>query len=340
MDRSLLAVHYPASRLLSIYTIARIPTEDTLRVYPAVHMAAMSACAISAFRHSVLDLLIVGPDGTLAVLTHGTRVINLKLNPRPIWATDPGNDGACETQLPGNDDVMPVDDPSDDSMHSAHSVIDKEKIIGVGDPLHNSFTIRFKNGTTTRSKIAYMPRDQLTNTCFIVLSFALTSQRAFDLHLSWLHKVSELGGVMENDEEWQCFVDALCELLNVESPNSRRMSISRHSGTWEALAHSVSNARFENDRVLELLDSPFLSYPQYAQPPPVPAEDIDSCLLALHLLAESYKLKTDAVHAFLPRLARLLISIARAIRPEWADYWVRVFPENVEGWADPKRQSK
>ncbi|GJJ10443.1 hypothetical protein Clacol_004669 [Clathrus columnatus] len=235
---------------------------------------------------------------------------------------------------------MPVDEPSDVLMHSIHSFIDKERIVGVSEPLHNSVTIHFEDGTTTRSKIEYIHRDELTKTCFVALSFALTTQRAFDLHLSWLHKVSALNGLAENDEEWECFVDAVCDLLKVESPNHRKANVATFSTAWEALAYSTSNARFENDRVLELLDLPFMPSQQSTGPPPLPAEDIDPCLLALHLLAEGYKLKTDAVHAFLPRLARLLIALARTIRPEWADYWARVFPENLQGWADPKRETE
>lgn len=334
-DRSLLAIHFPASRVLSIFQIARVPAEETLRVYPVFPLPAISACAISAFRHSVLDLLIVNPDGTLSILTHGTRIINVKLGPRPLWATLP----EYGLESVGSDDMMPVDD-LDVSMQSAHSIIDKEKVVAVGEPLHNSFTIHFENGSTTRSKIIYMPRDQLTHTCFIILSFALTESRAFELHVAWLHKISELGGVMENDEEWLCFVDTLCQLLNVELPNHRTINSPPQPGTWEALAYSTSNARFKHDPVLELLDSPFEPYRRYDRPPPVPADDIDPCLMALHLLAESYKLKMDAVHAFLPRLARLLIALGRAVRPEWSDYWVRIFPEHYEGWVNYKRESE
>ena len=69
-----------------------------------------------------------------------------------------------------------------------------------------------------------------------------------------------------------------------------------------------------------------------------PHEDIVPCLLALHTLGESYKLRNDAVHALLPRLAKLLVALGQAARPEWADHWVRLFPDILEGWADPRRQ--
>ncbi|KAF8515724.1 hypothetical protein BU17DRAFT_51474 [Hysterangium stoloniferum] len=303
LDRSLLAFHFPGHKILSIYTLARVPAEDTLRLYPPMHIPALSAVAVSALRSTILDLLIVKPDNTLAIFTHGTRL---------------ADDGA-----------------SDISMRS---LVDKEKIVKLSEPLHASVTVHFEDGSTTRTKMECVPHDQLTGKCFWVLSFALMGQRAFDLQRLWLAKWSAVEAVEEGDGEWICFVDAVCELLKVESPYPHHGVILSVPGSWEALAFSHSHTRLQDDVVIASLDAPFAQRRTYTNPPQKPAEDTDMCLLALHLLGESFKLKTDAVHAFLPRLAKLLIALGRAIRPEWADYWARLYPENIEGWANPKRE--
>ena len=348
LERSLLAVHFPAVQLLSIYTLARIPAEDTLRVYPAVHIPALSAASISAFRGPILDLLIVKPDNSLAVLTHGVRMVDVSLSPHEIPASKSARRRAgvsmSSPKSSHAEDAMSVDESmpagaGDDSDASMHSIIDKNKIVGISEPLHGAATIHFEDGNTTRTRFACIPRDQLTSHCFWALSYALTGPRAFALHCSWLAKWSTIGASDADEDEWTCFVTALCELVDIPSPYTFEVAAETNQDPWDALAYSASHQRLENDLVFRLLNAPFSARRTPVKPSTAkPHEDVVPCLLALHTLGESYKLKTDAAYGFLPRLARLLIALGRAARPEWADHWVRLFPDVLEGWADPKRQ--
>lgn len=316
LDRSLFAVHFPVSRTLTVYTLARIPADDTLRLYPPVkQIEATSAVAVSAFRNpSLLDLVWVRKDGSLSALMHGTKEVKLDVE-------------GLEAQ--GEDGDMSVD--------SDTSLIDTHKITHLSSPLYSSFIMHFSNGTSSFTNFnSAIPNDLLTRMAFRTLSFALSVERACDLQIRWLwhrreHCVSE-------DREWVCFCNALCELLHVESPHRAIEPI--HDSRFSSLGPPSSYAHLLDDPVLDFLDIPFVPYPTFTAPPPKPHADVDPCLLALHLLAESYKLKVNCIGALLPRLSKLLIALARSTRPEWADYWVRMFPENPEGWADPKRDSQ
>jgi anaphase-promoting complex subunit 1 len=349
LDRALLAIHFH-SRILSIYTLARTPSADTLHVSPALHTLALSATRITGFRGHVSDLLIVKPDNTLTVFTHGIRQVSLRLAPRQAPSSPFGTQTSdAAIQVPNaigeTDDVMSVDGStptSGDDNHSdvsMHSVIDKEKIVAVSEPLHTSVTVHFEDGSTTRTRLIANSHDFLTSQCFTVLSYALTGPRAFALNCSWLEKWRATGPSDEGDEEWTCFVDAICEMFDIRSPYHVEGATGATPGTWEALAYSASHERLEHDAVFKYLDASFrpqrpIIEPAKKQPHP----DIVPCLHALHILGEHYKLMNDAINSYLPRLAKLLIVLGQAARPEWADYWVRLFPDIYEGWADPKRQ--
>lgn len=340
-------------KMLSLYTLARIPAADTLRLYPANHIPALSATAISAFRGPLLDLLIVKLDNTLAILTHGLRIVNVRFAPRefpssslstdtPDAATHAPNVLSANVQA---DDAMSEDEfapAGGDDAHSdvsMRSIIDKEKIVAVSEPLHSSVTVHFEGGGTTRTKLVAATHDHLTGQCFSVLSYALTGPRAFALHCLWIEKWKACGASDANDEEWKCFVDALCEMVEIRSPYHVEDAPQATPGSWEDLAYSASHERLEHDVVFKCLDAPFRPRRPVIQPPKkAPHPDIVPSLLALHTLGESYKLKNDAVYACLPRLATLLVALGQAARPEWADHWVRLFPDIYEGWADPKRQ--
>ncbi|KIJ25699.1 hypothetical protein M422DRAFT_77064 [Sphaerobolus stellatus SS14] len=350
LDRCLFALHFPLKQVLSVYTLVRVPAEDTFRLYPAVHFAAVSAVTINGFRgRGISDLVIVKPDGKMAILTHGIRLVEVKMGPRPYWLepkeTKPGP-GPARRQPQADDDAMSVDDSlfkgdatSDTSMNS---IIDKEKVVSVSHPVNNTFSVHFEDGVTTRTKLMPPEPDELTQTCFHVLSFALTPPRAFQLHVDWMSKWEDTAYADDNEQAWTCFVNVLCGMFDIDSPYLN-LAKERHKlqpGSWEALAFTASHDRFQDDCVLEMLDAPFRTKPLDNKPPRKPTQDAEQCLFALHLLAESYKINNDAVQMLLPRLARLLITLGRAVRPEWADYWVRMFPENAEGWMDPKREDQ
>jgi anaphase-promoting complex subunit 1 len=344
LERSFLAIHFASVKKLSIFMLARIPAEDTLRVYPATTVPALSIVATVAFRAPLLDLLVVKPDNTLAMLTHGLRIVDIQLGPRQIplprfgtrtFGSDLGSGNAMSVDEPSSTS-RDGDDRSDASMHS---IIDKKKIVAVSEPLHNAVTIHFEDGSTTRTKFVASARDQLTVQCLYALSYALTGSRAFMLQSLWIAKWQARGASDADDDEWKCFVDALCGMVGVQSPYHIEDATRVAPDSWEALAYSASHERLEHDVVFRSLDAPFRSQPINVKPPmKKPHEDIVPCLLALHTLGESYKLNNDAIRAYLPRLAKLIIALGQAARPEWADHWVRLFPDILEGWADPRRQ--
>lgn len=350
LDRAHLAIHCPSMQVVSIYTLARIPSLDTLRLYPAFHMQALSVTTITGFRGHVLDLLVVKPDNTLTILTHGMRPVSIRLAPRQSLSSPPGTrtpDAATQASNPVGevDDSMSVDESTPtggDDFHSdvsMHTVIDKEKIVAVSEPLHTSVTVHFEDGSTTRTRIIANAHDFLTHQCFSVLSYALTAPRAFTLYCSWLAKWKASGSSDEGDEEWKCFVDAICEMFDIRSPYHVEGATQVAPGSWEALAYSASHERLEHDAVFKCLDAPFCRQRPVLEPPKKkPHPDIVPCLHALHVLGEGYKLTNDAIASLCPRLAKLLIALGRAARPEWADYWVRLVPDIYEGWADPKRE--
>jgi len=68
-----------------------------------------------------------------------------------------------------------------------------------------------------------------------------------------------------------------------------------------------------------------------------PHPEAEAALFALHFLAESFKLRMDVMHKWLPKLVELVFVLGKVIRPEWADHWLRIRVECMDGWTDPKR---
>jgi len=123
-------------------------------------------------------------------------------------------------------------------------------------------------------------------------------------------------------------VETICEVYDIDSPYTitDEAAIKITSGTFASLAYSLSHTRFFTDLALELLQHPFPSLPPPPNTPPLrkPQPEVQAALFALHLLAEGFKLRMDAMQKWLPKLAELVIVLGRLIRPEWADYWRRM----------------
>lgn len=277
--------------------------DGTLKVDPMSTLPALSVAPIRATRLTVLDLLLVKPNNTLVLLTHGLREIRLK----------------PEIPLEVKGDLMSIDGfPS-------------REIVSVSDPCGSSISAVFGDGSSARASINLAPQDDLTHRCFQILAMALPTELAFSLRLKFLHLWSERGLSTAENVEFHCFSESLYSLFNVGG--YRELS---SSSSWQDLSRSISHQEFREDVALKGLWLPANhTYPAFTKHSTrKPHSLLGAVLNGLHSLAEEIRMSINQQHSLF-RLVPVICRIALIIRPEWADYWKRFCPDAFAGWSTP-----
>jgi anaphase-promoting complex subunit 1 len=311
VERSMFGVCLRETKSLRIMSICR-QDDKTLKVDAISTLRALSVAPIRATRPNVLDLLLLKPDHTLILLTHGLHEISIK----PEIRLGAENDAA----------TIPIDiQPSPTSIHSIQSVL----VVAIKNPSFSSITAVFSDGSCARACIDLSPQDDLTLRCFQTLAMALPTELAFSLRLKFLHLWSEQNLSTATDTEFRCFSRALYTLFNIGCSR-----VTESSMLWQDLPQTNSHEEFREDVALQGLQLPPLPiiYSSTKAPARKPHPLLGAVLNALHSLAEELRV-TRNHHRALFKLVPVICRIARVVRPEWADYWTRFCPDVVSEWS-------
>ncbi|OBZ68319.1 Anaphase-promoting complex subunit 1, partial [Grifola frondosa] len=305
-NRSLIGICLPATQTLLVFSLTK--QEDlTMAVKLDTRLSATCIISIRATRETVRDLLILKPDGHLAILTHGTLQL-------PLQLTDPVRETAASN------------DASEDKA---------KHIISFSDSIQSSVTLKYSDGSRVRLSLNLIPPDSLTNQCLLMLAMILPADSFFSLHSLFLHKWSLESLPTAEGVAFDSFALALCELFDVEvvEEEGSDKSGSKPIDAWDALATTYSSSRFREDPVLLHLRLPTAPTTPIAvkKSPQKPHRYLSSILYALHQVAEDQRLSLDG-YKDLYKLVPIVCRFALIIRPEWADYWKRLCPDALDEW--------
>ncbi|KAJ7659935.1 hypothetical protein B0H17DRAFT_1212739 [Mycena rosella] len=312
--RSLLFIHFPASRSLLLFSLY-IGQDNTLRLKFLSQLPALGAASLRITRDSVWDLLVLKPDHELVVLTHGNREL-------PLAVKFSGLDSA----------VIDVD-------LAQHASGRQVQVVGLKRDSFHSATLLFDDGQRRRQQrvcINLVPTDYLTSQTLQILALSLPEDIFFELHRSFLEEWSSRGWRASDGIEFESLTSALYHTFEL-----RQLPDSTMGGDlWSLLSKSPSHDRFREDPALRILSRPQPPLNTIAFDAEAPLQSpqrkmlLAPILYALHTLAEDLRLRIDHYQP-LTRLAPVICTVALVIRPEWADYWKRLCPDAMAGWPHP-----
>ena len=261
-------------------------------------MQATSVAPVRSTRPTVKDLLLVKPDGSLSILTHGMRQISIK---------------PCEKSTQWATYEMKVDVGSRSTS---------PKVARVEERTESCATFVTESGENMYGSIAFSPPDILVHRCFEVLAMALPPEFTFAIRLEFLHLWHEQGLFTIGDTVLICFRRALFKVLHINDPDPEPTIFS-----WSSLSQSHLFEDLNEDVSLQALDYPpvrknTLTDFHIIKPHPLAG----AALNALHHLAEDMRVNLEQQLLVL-RIVPIICTIALVVRPEWADYWKRLCPD-------------
>jgi anaphase-promoting complex subunit 1 len=160
-------------------------------------MQATSVAPVRSTRPTVKDLLLVKPDGSLGILTHGIRQVSIQ--PRI-----------------GNTERTPSEMEVDAGSRSTASL----KVARVEERTESYATFVMENGEKMYGSLAFSSPDILVHRCFEVLAMALPSELAFAIRFEFLHLWHEQGLFTMEDTVLVCFRRALFKNPSHQRPRS------------------------------------------------------------------------------------------------------------------------
>lgn len=263
-------------------------------------MQATSVAPVRSTRPTVKDLLLVKPDGSLGILTHGMRQINIQ-----PYA---GNAQRASHEMP-----VEVESRSTTNL----------KVVRVEERTESRATFVTESGEKMYGSLAFSSPDILVHRCFEVLAMSLPSELTFTIRLEFLHLWHEQGLFTIGDTVFVCFRRALFNVLHINDSDPEPTILS-----WGNLSQSHLFEDLDEDASLQSL----------ARPPPVqkraltdfhiikPHPLAGAALNALHHLAEDMRINLEQQILVL-RIVPVICMMALVVRPEWADYWKRLCPD-------------
>lgn len=299
IQRSLLSVCFPNAQLLRTVAVCK-QDEGYMKIELLQDMQATSVAPVRSTRPTVKDLLLVRPDGSLGILTHGMRQITIQPCAKNARCT------SHEIQV-------------DVGSRSTTSL----KVARVEERTESSATFVTESGEKMYGSLAFSSPDILVHRCFEVLAMALPSELTFAIRLEFLHFWHEQGLFTIGDTVLVCFRRALFKILHITDPDPEPKILS-----WDNLSQSSLFEDLSEDVSLQAL----------ACPPPVrkralvdfhinkPHPLTGAALNALHHLAEDMRINLEQQILVL-RIVPIICTMAFVVRPEWADYWKRLCPD-------------
>ncbi len=270
-------------------------------MHSTARIQANAISPIIATRETVLDLLVLKPDSSLALLTHGTHELPLDLR-------------------------LPTTSASVDPRH-------RRRITGFSHALNNAVSLELSDASSLRISLDLTLRDTLVKDILYMLALTIPADPFFALHQSLLRRWSLVGYSCLEGVELRVFEEALWEVLDLVPGEQLGSPANPGSAAWQKLAANESIARFREDPALRKLCLPgsSTSGAPFRKPSQKPTAIHAAVLHALHHVAEDRRL-TVSTFVDVPRLAPLICRLAMIVRPEWADYWKRLCPNAMPTW--------
>ncbi|KZV60331.1 hypothetical protein PENSPDRAFT_355001 [Peniophora sp. CONT] len=352
-ERSLLGICLPRSSKLSVFSLSQSPSPSTHskekereKEWTAEHVVdlrANSCAAVTATREGVMDLVYSVPPedtaeeegrgGEMVLLTHGLSKIRLSISGDRVHILDPP-----PSPSPSEANAMDIDRDSDHNNARGG----KGWRILSSSPSSAHIVLVDPHGHRKSLCLDYTTRDVLVTQSLMVLALSLPATAFFDLHHSFLYRWDSVNRAP--DRAYGCFEEALSAFFGLGFGGEKGKEEDegeKEESAWTKLARSGASSRFKEDDVLRNLTQPTLRpsqpQPQPTQQPPTSPISPDRTSLrapvlnALHHLAEDLRLLVPRAPD-LARLAPLIVRLARRVRPEWGEYWVRLVPgAAVEG---------
>ena len=256
-------------------------------------MRAISVESVQATRNGLYDLLVVKPDHSLCLLTHGLHELPLVLTPNSPNSS------------------LPL----------------RHEVIAVKDGWNSSVTLCFAGDLNLRTSLALICTHELTSQCLLMLAAILPADFFFALHARFLLKWPQSGFSLE-EEAFDALVEAIFEVLSISTPPAARPP----SDPWSALSSLSSYDRCIDDPILRQMQLP-PRIPQTTATSnlPKPHGYIAPVLCGLHYLGQQCMISMRRQH-MLAKLVPVICKLALIVRPEWADYWRRLMPDALDLW--------
>jgi anaphase-promoting complex subunit 1 len=286
-ERAQLALCLPRSGVLTIFPLFKIKNKEGASRQP-IKLRAISVAAMKILRTGIQDILIVKPDGTLAIIAYSLREL-------PLLAETKG------------------------------------KITGLEAAVESSVTMRAEGQSPIRVTVNLVPAASYVQQMLSLLATVLPELEFYTLHHAFLLKWSARQ-FSQDENTFEDLCSAILGFLGLDPADGTLQT----DGAWATLGSSSTATRFANDVVLRKLKVPT---PKLQTDPPPHQKPVhkyhSSVLLGLHHLAQCFLLSTNR-HKALMQLVPTICRLAYVVRPEWADYWKRLFPDASGPWRSPQ----
>ncbi|KAF8885664.1 hypothetical protein BD779DRAFT_1533052 [Infundibulicybe gibba] len=162
-ERSLISVSLPYTKKLLVLSLA-FGADGVMKANLITQIPAVCAVSICATRKKIWDLLIVKPDYSFAILTHGLCELDVGVSQARLRESSTG--GKADMNITG--------------VHG--------KVVSIHNHAASSVVLVFEDGWKAQTAINLIPRDPLTNECLVRILPLLSSSDAFKFHRLFLHR--------------------------------------------------------------------------------------------------------------------------------------------------------
>ncbi|KAI0087606.1 hypothetical protein BDY19DRAFT_1058080 [Irpex rosettiformis] len=289
-ERTQFALCLPWTSKATIIPLTKTKEKRVVAEAP-VQVIAVSVAAMKILRPGIDDLLLVKPDGTLAVLSYGYHEFPL------------------DAQMTGAISGLKAGVESSVALSRRHVL------------------------ESTRVTINLLPIIPHVQQVLLTLAMVLPLTEFSVLHHRFLSRWSTRR-YAQDEETLDDICGAIVGFLGLDMAERAPPT---SSNPWDTLCNSPTAKRFANDIALRKLNFP---RPQMAEDPPIHHKSVhkhhSSVLVGLHHLGQCFLLSTDR-HKALMKLVPTICQLAYVVRPEWADYWKRLFPDVSGAWRSPQK---
>ncbi|KAG8964454.1 Anaphase-promoting complex subunit 1 [Tulasnella sp. 419] len=326
------AIHISTTQTLHLF---RLSVAEDFTCTPQKSIPALAAAPVNCIRTSVLDIIFIRPNHSIAVITYDCHELD-------IHVTDPESTKA---------------DSSDMSIPTMDMDISQElgkRPLGFKDPIRSAVTVVYSDQSERRIDLRLWPTARALTLSFMTMAVALPTEVTWEIRKRYLVKWMKRNRVGYDEEEFECFAEAVMETVRKDElegagAGSRKQppiygqriaSMAIKPDSWTKLANSSSHSTLSHDPALRFLSKPHsdsLSHtvnPAMIVPEKVtnPSELAAPVMMTLHLVAEA-AMTASYRHTDVALLAPLLIKLGRFTRMDYADYWSRFCPESPDAWA-------
>ncbi|KAI0341254.1 hypothetical protein BDW22DRAFT_1397598 [Trametopsis cervina] len=212
----------------------------------------------------------------------------------------------------------------------------KLPIVTLRDPIEASVTFCDADNTGSRVTLHLFPTTYHPKQLLLTLAMVLPSSEFFALHHTFLLKWSTQHFV-QDETTFDILCSSILDFLGLKGEGDTASPPSGIDDPWSLLGRSSTAAKFTNDIALRKLSMPARLR---AEDPSIHRSIVHkfhaSILNGLHHLAQCFLLSTSR-HSVLKKLVPVICRLAFVVRPEWADYWKRLFPDEAGPWRSPHK---